>query len=162
MLKKVDPVYLLTYADNTILHIPIGTLLDKLSADTWSDIHRYKNSFLDEFAIGKISETYVGWVKMPIDNKLLDKFLERYFVNSEIKLLCDFDCNANDALYIIDTYVKYNGRTIYVKLNKDKNGIQLCNWIGSNINRGELTTHQSVISVSERIYCVYIREKFIT
>ena len=158
MLKKVEPVYILTFDDNTKLHIPIGTLLDKLSTDTWSDIHRYKDSFPDEFAIGKISETYAGWTQMPFDNKLLDRFLKQYFVNSEIKLLCDFDCSANDTLYTVDSYVRYDGCTICVKLNKDKNGIQLCTY-DSPIKIGrKLTTYQSMRSESERIYCMYIKE----
>ena len=158
MFKKVETVHIFTCDDNTELRIPIDTLLDKLSIDIWSDIHRYKDSFPEEFAIGKISEEYAGWTKMPIDNKLFDKFLERYFVNSEIKLLCDFDCNVNNTLYIVDSYVRYDDWTICVTLNKEKNGIQLYAYDRPIINGGKLTAHQPMRPENYRIYCMYIRE----
>ena len=156
MLKKVDPVYILTYDDNTILHIPIGTLLDKLSIDIWSDIHRYKDSFPEEFAIGKVSEEYVGWVRMPFNDKLLARFMKQYFVNSEIKLLCDFDCNIDDILYYDDvTYLCYGYDRIRVKSSEHKSSAKLFNSKGDIVEGNNLysaTIHKKYIHMTYRIY----------
>lgn len=157
MLKRTELVQILIFSDNTELRIPIDTLLDKLSADTWSDIHRYKDSYPCEFAIGKISDKYDGWVQMPLDNNMLDRFIEHYFIDSKIKLLCNINANINDILYVTDSScIWYDNWPIRIKSDENRKSALLHTDTFNIVNGKKIYYKHSTLSKFRRLYCVYI------
>lgn len=155
MIKKIETVHIIICDSNTELRIPTGTLLDKLSIDNWSDIHRYKYSTQFEFAIGKVSENYDGWIKMPCNNILVEKFMGQYITCPKIKLLCKFDNITNDTLYVSDSYIVCDTYPLSVKYCVDK--LNVCLDITHiDLSKKKWSFCASILSKDRRIYCVYM------
>jgi len=93
-----------------ILKIPIGTLLDNIIIDLWSEITPYLD--YHQFALGKTTKSYPGYRKLTQNDFDIDKFFDCHWKN---KGFHTFDNIFRNAYVSVEgNYILKNGDAIQV------------------------------------------------